>query len=79
MYALESRNDPVHFKGIKEAAAACLLKSRYHSVTRIFCDYHHGILFLRGRLPRFHEKQVAQEAVARVKGVTHVINEIEVD
>ena len=79
MHVLEIRNAPVHFEGIEEAATECLLKSPYHDVRRVLCEYDHGILFLRGRLPSFHQKQVAQEAVARVKGVTQVVNGIEVD
>ena len=79
MHVLEIRKAPVHFEGIEEAATECLLKSPYHDVRRVLCEYDHGILFLRGRLPSFHQKQVAQEAVARVKGVTQVVNEIEVD
>ena len=79
MHVLEIRKAPVHFDGIEEAATDCLRKSRYHDVRRVFCEYDHGTLFLRGRLPSFHQKQVAQEAVARVKWVTQVVNEIEVD
>jgi osmotically-inducible protein OsmY len=79
MRALEIRKVPVHFEGIKEAAMECLLKSPYHDVRRVLCEYDHGILVLRGRLPTFHQKQAAQEAVARVKGVTQVVNRIEVD
>ena len=79
MQALEIRNAPVRFEGIEEAATDCLLKSPYHDVRRVICEYDHGTLFLRGRLPSFHQKQVAQEAIARVKGVTQVINRIEVD
>ena len=37
-----------------------------------------GVLFLRGRLFSVHEKQVAQEVVAGVGGVTKVVNEIQV-
>ena len=39
----------------------------------------HGVLFLRGRLFSFHEKQVAQEVVAGINGVTQVVNEIQVE
>ena len=79
MQALEIRNAPVHFEGIEEAATECLVKSPYHEVRRVTCEYDRGTLFLRGRLSSFHQKQVAQEAVAGVKGVTQVVNEIEVD
>jgi hypothetical protein len=79
MHVLEIRNAPVHFQGIADAAMECLLKSPYHDVRCLSCEYGHSILFLRGRLPNFYQKQLAQEAVARVKGVTQVVNEIEVD
>lgn len=79
MHVLEIRKTPAHCEGIEQAATECLLKSPYYAVRRVFCQYDHGTLFLRGRLPSFHQKQVAQEAIARVKGVTQVINGIEVD
>jgi len=72
-------DNPVHFRGIAEAAAECLQNSPYQAVRRVLCVCDHGILFLRGHLSSFYEKQVAQEAVAKVKGVTQVRNEIEVD
>ena len=79
MHVLETRKALVHLEGIEEAATECLLKSPYHDVRRVFCEYDNGILFLRGRLPSFHLKQVAQEAAAMCKGVTQVVNQIEVD
>ena len=63
---------------IEEAANACLRHSPYKVFSRVSCKCDRGVLFLRGRLGRFHHKQVAQEAVARVEGVTQVVNEIEV-
>jgi osmotically-inducible protein OsmY len=56
-----------------------LRDSPYKAMRRISCECEHGILFLRGRLFSFHEKQVAQETVARIDGVTQVVNEVEVD
>jgi osmotically-inducible protein OsmY len=37
-----------------------------------------GGLVLRGRLPNFHHKQLAQETVRRLAGVRQIINETEV-
>ena len=78
MYSRTIRDSPGHFRGIAEAATECLENSPYQAVRRILCRCDHGILFLRGHLPSFYQKQVAQEAVAKVKGVTQVRNEIEV-
>ncbi|HEY4759836.1 MAG TPA: BON domain-containing protein [Thermoguttaceae bacterium] len=64
---------------IAEAARECLRDSPYRTLRRVSCECKDGILFLRGRLFSFHEKQVAQETVAGVKGTTQVVNEIVVD
>ena len=78
MHGLTVDNDPVHSRGIVEAAMECLQNSPYYAVRGVLCECDDGILFLRGHLSSFHQKQVAQETVAWVKGVTQVINEIEV-
>ena len=56
-----------------------LRKSPYKAMRRVSCECKHGVLSLRGRLFSFYEKQVAQETVARIDGVTQVVNEVEVD
>ena len=58
-----------------ESARDCLQKSLYYPIRSVSCECHLGVLFLRGPLPTFYLKQLAQEAVARVKGVSQVINE----
>ena len=78
MYPRTIRDSPVRFRRTAEAATECLHDSPYYAVRRVLCECDRGVLFLRGRLSSFHQKQVAQETVARVKGVTQVINEIEV-
>ena len=64
---------------IAEVAMECLHDSPYRAMRRISCECKHGVLFLHGRLSSFHEKQVAQETVAKIDGVTQVSNEVEVD
>ena len=58
--------------------AISLHKSPYKVMRRVSCESKRGVLFLQ-EIVRFHEKQVAQEIVAGVSGVTQVVNEIEVD
>ena len=48
------------------------------SVQRIWFDFEEGKLFLRGQVPSFYYKQLAQEAVTRLDDVREVVNEIEV-
>jgi osmotically-inducible protein OsmY len=64
---------------IEEAAKRCLRASPYNVFAGVSCECEHGVLVLKGRLSSFHHKQVAQEAVAGISGVTQVVNEIEVD
>ena len=64
---------------IAEIAMQRLRDSHYKVMRRVSCECRHGVLFLRGRLFSFHEKQVAQEVVAGVSGVTQVVNEIQVN
>jgi osmotically-inducible protein OsmY len=71
-------NNPVNLCIIAETAMECLQDSPYRALRKISCECKDGILFLRGRLFSFHEKQAAQEAVAGIVGMTQVVNEIEV-
>jgi osmotically-inducible protein OsmY len=64
---------------LARAAKARLRTSPYVAVQRIECDCDdRGVLLLRGRLHSFYQKQLAQEAVARLPGVSQVVNETEV-
>ncbi len=69
----------IDFPTIAEVAMERLQDSPYIVLRRILCECKHGVLFLRGRLFSLHEKQVAQETVAGIDGVTQVVNEVEVD
>jgi len=56
-----------------------LRQSLHSSLQDISCECDEaGVLLLRGQVPTFFQKQVAQEAVLRLDGVTKVVNEIEV-
>ena len=64
---------------IAKVAMERLRASPYKAMRRVSCECKLGVLFLRGRLFSFHEKQVAQELVTGVNGVTQVVNEIQVE
>jgi len=78
MSAPTAQDTPLRFRKTAEAARECLTTSPYQPLRRILCECDRGILVLKGRLPSFYYKQLAQEAVARVRGVARVVNEIEV-
>jgi hypothetical protein len=63
---------------IVEGAESCLRSNSYLALKNVTCDYHEGVLTLRGCLPSYYLKQIAQTAVARVVGAVRIVNEIEV-
>jgi osmotically-inducible protein OsmY len=62
-----------------DAARRCLQRSPYYPIRSVSCECRQGVLFLRGLLPTFYLKQIAQEAVARVEGISQVVNKTVVD
>lgn len=55
-----------------------LRQNRCMCVRGLVCEYCAGKLVLRGRVPSYYYKQVAQEAVKEIEGVDQVINDTEV-
>ena len=64
--------------GLRELAEGCLRRNPYLALRNVSCDCRGGVVVLRGRLPTYYLKQVAQEAVAHLEGVQGVENQIEV-
>jgi osmotically-inducible protein OsmY len=54
----------------------CLCRSGYLALRAVVCDTRGGIVRLRGSLPTYYLKQVAQATVAEVDGVRRIINRI---
>jgi osmotically-inducible protein OsmY len=63
---------------VAEIAKDRLRNSPYASLRTLSCDLEGGGLVLRGHLPSFHHKQLAQETVRRLAGVRQIINATEV-
>lgn len=69
---------PVMSQQIIEGAENCLRHNSYLALKNVRCDYHEGVLTLRGCLPTYYLKQIAQTTVARLEGVQRIVNQIEV-
>jgi len=67
-----STNEPA------EAAKQRIRSQPHLAFHRIWCEYAGGRLFLRGQVPSFYHKQLAQESVAEMESIDQVVNEIEV-
>src|SRR6476469_1114034 len=64
--------------GIDELAESRLRSNSYLALKNVSCELSQGRLVLRGSLPSYYLKQVAQEVVAGVAGETLVVNQINV-
>ena len=69
-----SKEKPV----VQAEAQFQLRKSGYHELHLVWCDFHEGVLTLRGRVSSFYLKQVAQELIRRLDCVEEVNNRLEV-
>jgi osmotically-inducible protein OsmY len=63
---------------IAKLAERRLQESGYCCLRRVSCHYHEGVLALRGRVPSFYLKQVAQTVVRQIEGVIEILNQVEV-
>ena len=61
-----------------EFAERRLRGNPYLALKNVSCECRDGVLTLRGCLPSYYLKQVAQATVAQVAGVKDIRNEIEV-
>jgi hypothetical protein len=78
--AILSRPNPfvALFQEIGEVAQAALRRSPYYELHNIVCEFSGGILTLRGRVPTYYLKQLAQATIADLPGVIEVNNRVEV-
>lgn len=65
-------------KNTAEVAKRRILHQPHLTMQRIWCEFERGCLFLRGQVPSYYFKQLAQEAVVDMEDVHQVVNEIEV-
>jgi hypothetical protein len=63
---------------LQELAEGLLRGNPYLALKNVTCDYRDGVLVLRGCLPSYYLKQIAQEVVGRLKGVDAIDNQIQV-
>jgi osmotically-inducible protein OsmY len=64
---------------IGEAAEARLRSANYVELRAVSCEFRQGVLTLRGKVPSYYLKQMAQSLVDGVPGVVELDNQLEVD
>ena len=65
-------------QAVQAEAHSRLRNSGYHELRLVSCDFHEGVLTLRGQVSSFYLKQVAQELIRRLDGAEEINNHLEV-
>ena len=63
---------------LAEVARSCLRTNPYPDVKSLECEYHEGVLMLRGQVSTYYYKQLAQEAVRDIQGIESIVNVVKV-
>ena len=63
---------------VQAEAQSRLRNSGYHELRLVSCEFHEGVLTLRGQVSSFYLKQVAQEVIRRLDGAEEVNNHLKV-
>jgi len=63
---------------IQLEARSRLCNSGYYELRLVSCDFHQGVLTLRGSVSSFYLKQVAQTLIREVGGVGELHNDLDV-
>ena len=72
--------DELRDRAIQDQARAALRSSAYHPVRHVSCEVRECVLILRGRVPSFYMKQMAQNVVRHLLIDALVMeNRVEVD
>ena len=61
---------------VERSAQECLRRSGYPSLRGTSCDFHEGVLTIRGRVPSYYMKQMAQVLTSQIAEVEVVDNRL---
>ena len=65
-------------ESVESQARQLLGESNYLALRRLDCEFRDGQLVLRGRVPTFYLKQVAQTVVRQLPQVRQIVNRLDV-
>ena len=63
---------------VQAEAQSRLRTSGYHELHLVSCEFHEGVLTLRGHVSSFYLKQVAQTLIRDLDGVGEINNRLDV-
>jgi hypothetical protein len=68
----------IHPQSVERAARQRLAKTGYPTLRTVELSFRDGRMTLRGEVPSYYHKQLAQESIRNAPHITHIINDIEV-
>ena len=71
-------HNPICSTAMERLARTRLAQMGYFSLRQVECSFDNGTMTLRGRVPSYYYKQLAQEALRYVEHVRRLVNRIEV-
>jgi hypothetical protein len=80
IHALEEESNNWAFRlwEVKKEAEDRLWHSPYLELRNVTCDLHEGVLTLRGRVPSYFLKQLAQTLLSGLDGISVLNNQLDV-
>ncbi len=69
---------PICSTNMERIAKKHLAQTGYLGLNEVECSFENGTMTLRGRVPSYYHKQLAQEALRYVEDVRQLVNRIEV-
>jgi osmotically-inducible protein OsmY len=67
-----------HAQSVERATRLRLAETGYQTLRSVECSFGDGRIMLRGEVPSYYHKQLAQECVRHAPHVNQIINHIEV-
>ena len=78
MLTIADHTDRNHSQSVEHAARLRLAKTGYQTLRSVDCSFRDGRIVLRGEVPSYYHKQLAQESVRNAPHVAQIVNHIEV-
>jgi hypothetical protein len=70
--------DRIHSHPTERTARQRLAKTGYRTLQSVECSFRDGRMILRGEVPSYYHKQLAQESIRNTPHITQIVNQIEV-
>lgn len=63
---------------VERAARLNLARMGFPQLKSVECLFHDGMMFLSGKVPSYHQKQLAQQALRDIRHISLIVNNLEV-